>query len=161
MGHSMTFKVCNLGSRRSYFNSHYVVKDINFCRYFTCCYVKMEVSTSQLLSRLILMPFWLQRLLDSEWNYQSLKSKHEDFFHFLKELLPSFLLNEAKTQIKLVARSENWKAHFLDGQRSAIILHRFKGFQPLIPNMCNINMTRKNKHFQCMFYQFFNYIIIL
>merc|ERR1712064_122021 len=36
----------------------------------------------------------------------------------------------------------------LDGQESAIILHCV--FQPLIPNMCNINMTRKDKRFQCI-----------
>ena len=66
--------------------------------------------------------------------------------------------NEAKTQLKLVTMSESYQTHILDGQKSAIILHR--GFQPLIPNMCNTNLTRKNKHFQCMCYQFFNHIIV-
>ena len=30
MVHSMTLKVCNLGLKQPYFNSHYIVKDIDF-----------------------------------------------------------------------------------------------------------------------------------
>ena len=51
--------------------------------------------------------------------------------------------NEAKTQLKLVAMSESCQTHILDGHKSAIILHR--DFQPLIPYMCKINMTKENK----------------